>query len=281
MSVPSTLTIARRLVTRGLSVFPVPPPRLGARPGEPGDGKVPAMKWGTYQHRLPTPQELSQWFQCPRMNIAVVTGACSGVVVIDLDSEAALTWARAHLPQTPWQTETAKGLHLWFQHPGVPVANRARLATDAGKLLLDVRGDGGYVMAPGSVHATGHRYRCLGDWHVPRVQLPRFCPSWLDVPVATLHEEVTKHSTRAVVDAHVRARAYLAATPRPEIGHGSDLATFTAACRLVRGFALSELDTEHLLWEWAGDRPGWTRGWITQKVQSAHKHGKELIGALL
>ena len=55
-----------------------------------------------------------------------------------------------------------------------------------------------------------------------------------------------------------RAR-YLAAIPRPEIGAGSDVATLYAACRLVRGFALTRADAEALLWEWAGGRPGWTR----------------------
>jgi hypothetical protein len=77
-----------------------------------------------------------------------------------------------------------------------------------------------------------------------------------------------------------RARAYLAAIPRPEIGHGSDAATLNAACRLVRGFALAPADAEGLLWEWAGGRAGWTREWIAEKVGHAVRYGTEPIGAL-
>ena len=77
-----------------------------------------------------------------------------------------------------------------------------------------------------------------------------------------------------------RARKYLAAIPVPVIGHGSDTATLYAACRLVRGFGLTDSDASALLWEWAGNRPGWTRLWIDQKVKNAQQHGTEPIGAL-
>ena len=77
-----------------------------------------------------------------------------------------------------------------------------------------------------------------------------------------------------------RARRYLAAVPRPEIGRGSDSATLYAACRLTRGFGLSAVDAEALLWEWAGGRPGWTRGWLACKVAHAERYGSELIGSL-
>jgi hypothetical protein len=73
---------------------------------------------------------------------------------------------------------------------------------------------------------------------------------------------------------------YLAAIPPPDIGAGSDNATFYAACRLVRGFSLSASAAESLLWEWAGNRPGWTRDWIAQKVSNAETFGDEPIGAL-
>lgn len=77
-----------------------------------------------------------------------------------------------------------------------------------------------------------------------------------------------------------RARAYLAAIPRPEIGHGSDAAVLYAACRLVRGFGLSSTDATTLLWEWAGNRVGWTYDWVARKVVHAERYGTEPIGAL-
>ena len=77
-----------------------------------------------------------------------------------------------------------------------------------------------------------------------------------------------------------RARIYLAAIPRPQIGAGSDNATLYAACRLVRGFGLCAADAETLLWDWAGGRHGWTRDWVAKKVAHANRYGTEPMGAL-
>jgi hypothetical protein len=85
---------------------------------------------------------------------------------------------------------------------------------------------------------------------------------------------------RPTGDVVERARRYLAKIPQPEIGQGSDSATLYAACRLVRGLALSESETVALLEEWAGGRPGWTREWIGRKVAHAIKYGSEPVGAL-
>jgi hypothetical protein len=88
---------------------------------------------------------------------------------------------------------------------------------------------------------------------------------------------MVRHVRERVID---RARRYLAAIPAPEIGQGSDVATLSAACRLVRGFGLSPRDAEALLWDWAGSRPGWTRESIARKVAHAQRYGTEPIGAL-
>jgi bifunctional DNA primase/polymerase-like protein len=272
------LSVARALLARGLSVFPVPRPRRGAQPSEVGDGKTPAIGWRDYQTRLPTDAELVQWFSGATMNLAVVTGELSGVVVVDADSPEGLRWCTHHLPYTAWQTQTSRGFHLWYRHPGVRVPNRARIVTRDGRLAIDVRGDGGYVVSPGSVHASGAGYREGGDWTVSRDQLPRFWPGWLQR--SSRASTSRPSSPRPSGDVVGRARRYLAAVPRPEIGRGSDNATLYVACRLVRGFHLSTADAEALLWEWAGGRPGWTRDWIARKVAHAERYGTEPIGAL-
>ena len=66
----------------------------------------------------------------------------------------------------------------------------------------------------------------------------------------------------------------------PQIGQASDTATLSAACRLVRGFGLSESDATILLWDWAGGRSGWTHEWIARKVQNAVIYGTEPVGAM-
>jgi hypothetical protein len=246
--------------------------------GTPGDGKVPALAWRPYQMRLPTEREIHEWFIGAAMNLAVITGAISDVVVIDADELEARRWLVRRLPYTPWQTQTSRGFHLWYRHPGVRVPNLARLQTPEGRLKIDVRGDGGFVIAPGSVHASGAEYLEAGDWNEPRERVPVFWPGWLARPQRSTSSATT--APRPTGELVTRARAYLGAIPRPEIGCGSDVAVLSGACRLVRGFGLSAVDAEALLWEWAGGRPGWTRDWVTRKVAHAERYGTEPVGAL-
>ncbi len=262
---------ALALSHRGFSVIPIP------RPDAHHDGKVPAISWRQFQQRRATDDELSAWFAGAASNLAIVTGAVSNLVVVDADSRDGLRWCVRHLPYTPWQTKTARGFHLFFRHPGITIGNRAKLETRDGRIDVDVRGDGGYVIGPGSLHASGVEYIAAGDW--TRDDVPRFWTGWLQRrgrPAGP--SPPAGHPSGDIV---TRARRYLSTIPRPEIGHGSDERTLYAACRLVRGFGLSDADAEALLWMWAGGRPGWTRDWIARKVQHARRYGTEPIGGLV
>ena len=265
------------LSRRGLSVIPVPRPRPGVPVGRPGDGKVADLAWGQFQENPPTEDQIRSWF-ASEQNIAVITGRVSDVIVIDADSPSAVRWVMMNLPRTAWRTRTARGFHFWYGWPGVRVANRARVETRAGRLKLDVRGDHGYVIAPGSVHRTGAKYEFASDWSVAREQLPSFGP-WLARP-SRAAVVVLPPAYRPIGDVVERARRYLAAIPPPEIGRGSDQATLYAACRLTRGFGLPEVDATALLWDWAGGRSGWTPEWVARKVRNAVAYGTEPMGAL-
>lgn len=267
------LEMARHLHALGLCVIPVP------RPDGHHDGKRPSIAWSEFQKRQPTKAEITTWFGGMPMNIAIVCGAVSGIVVVDLDGKDACRWWVRHRPATPWRVRTGRGWHVYYGHAGTPIRNRARLETTEGRLPIDVRGDGGYVIGPGSIHVSGTEYEMVGDWSQPLDRLPRFWPGWIARPQPTRPSTPPTSSTAR--DVRVRARAYLAAIPRPEIGCGSDHATLYAACRLVRGFGLSPAEAEDLLWAWAGGRPGWTRNWIACKVRHAERYGTEPIGGLL
>ena len=111
------------------------------------------------------------------MNIAVATGSRSGIVVIDVDEEAGESSLRklekkhGALPETI-ETITGRGRHLWFRAPdGVVTRN------SAGKLGkgIDVRGEGGYVVAPPSVHPSGRAY----TWSVDCAKTLADPPAWL------------------------------------------------------------------------------------------------------
>lgn len=127
--------------------------------------------WATYQHRRPTPAELQEWRRrFPEANVGIVTGAISGVVVLDVDGPEGQVSLRAHhLSPTP-TVATGNGMHLYFRHPGRPVSNFARRLPG-----LDFRGDGGYVMAPPPIHPSGRRYAWvegLSPWDVELAPLP-------------------------------------------------------------------------------------------------------------
>lgn len=246
----------------GLSVIPVP------RPGGTHDGKRPIIAWKQYQQRRPTEQEIRRWFAGPSNN-AIVTGAVSGVVVVDVDSPEAVPWVKAHLVRTPWIVKTARGWHCYYRHPGVAIGNRAHLAG----MKLDVRGDGGYVIGPGSIHASGHIYRRTGDWWAPMKDLPVLNVALLERPAP---RPSAPPSVRPAGGMAERARKYLARVERPVVGQGSDAHTFRAACKLVRGFALPTGVAVELLSEWAPDFDRW---WLEKKIATAMAFGSEPFGA--
>jgi hypothetical protein len=104
----------------------------------------------------------------PDTGIAVRTGAESGLVVLDVDPQhggddtlAELLAAHGVLPITVECFTGGGGRHIYFRHPGGEVRN------SAGKVGpgLDIRGDGGYVVAPPSPHPSGRRYEWSVDGH--------------------------------------------------------------------------------------------------------------------
>ena len=121
------------------------------------DAKAPLLNWTEYQKRLPTGEELRGWFRrWPKANIAIVTGRVSGIVVVDLDSEEAATWAEREGLLNTACVQTARGVHAYFRYPeGRRIGNSVRVSG----MDIDIRADGGYVIAPPSLHITGSCYR--------------------------------------------------------------------------------------------------------------------------
>jgi hypothetical protein len=123
-----------------------------------GPDKRPLVRWEPFQLEPPHADQIDEWWRrWPEANIGVVTGQVSGVVVLDADGPEGLESLKAlHTPATTWLSRTGRGWHQWFAHPGVTIGNRAGVRPH-----LDVRGDGGYVVAPPSLHASGQRYEWL------------------------------------------------------------------------------------------------------------------------
>src|SRR2546422_133094 len=88
--------------------------------------KNPQLKtWKEYQHRAPTHHEVVEWFTTwPDAGVAILTGAGSGLVVIDIDSlegEQSLERVKGNVPTLT--NVTFKGRHLLFAYPGIRVSN--------------------------------------------------------------------------------------------------------------------------------------------------------------
>lgn len=118
------------------------------------------------------------WHHWGTANIGLATGSESGVVVLDVDPEhggEASLLALPPLPETVESLTGGGGRHLLFRHPGVEIRNKQSWAEYPG---LDVRGDGGYIVAPGSVHRSGREYEWEVMSHPDDVELAEL-PDWL------------------------------------------------------------------------------------------------------
>ena len=155
---------------RGWSVIPVRP-----------RSKIPLLRWEAFQSRLATEAELAAWFQAwPQANLGIVTGGVSGLAVLDVDPRHGGTtsleqWEQGHgaLPPTVEAVTGGGGRHLYFGMPPVALPNRVGLAAG-----IDLRAEGGMVLAPPSIHPSGAAYRWRPDCDPDTLAVAPL-PDWL------------------------------------------------------------------------------------------------------
>jgi putative DNA primase/helicase len=111
--------------------------------------------------------------------VGIATGAASRIFVLDVDprhggeeSLDSLIHKYGSLPGTLQVTTGGGGRHFYFKHPGGTVPNEVSILPG-----LDIRGDGGQVVAPPSLHISGRRYEWDGidAFNAPIVP----APAWL------------------------------------------------------------------------------------------------------
>lgn len=168
--VSPALAAARAYVAKGIAVFPVvawdAEPEKTRSGGTVQPGKSPASEKGL-KDATTDAQQVETWFsRNAALNIGIATGEKAGFWVLDIDGPegaatlAALEAEHGALPETPEQT-TARGRHICFQWDGSrPIRNSASRVG----AKIDVRGEGGYIVAAPSRHATGIYY----TWHPER-----------------------------------------------------------------------------------------------------------------
>jgi hypothetical protein len=134
-------------------------------------GRHPRVNWGelSFGDEVPRPE--------PGAGVGLKTGAHplgSDVFVVDLDSDEALEIfeTMGGAPDT-FTVATSRGYHLYFRHPGFHVKT---CAGDLGR-GIDIRGDGGIVVAPGSPHRSGATYTAINE--LPLADAPEWLLEWL------------------------------------------------------------------------------------------------------
>lgn len=161
-------------------------------------GKHPRTQGGL-KDASKDPQVITRWWRrWPDANVGIATGAVSGFWVLDIDTaggkagEDSLDYLQDELGPLPatWEQITGSGgRHMLFRYPGIPIKNKVGWMEG-----LDVRGDGGYIVAPPSVHASGRTYEWELEHHpaeIPMAMAPELWVSALTEP---------KQSTGQAVD---------------------------------------------------------------------------------
>jgi len=150
----NVLTEAIRLTTAGLSVVPV----------KPDGSKAPPSAWAQYQNRIASLTDILEWFTDDGYGLGVLGGKVSGnLEILDFDDketadafgmlvkEMGMTGLveRLVLVRTP-----SGGFHLYYRCP--TIEGNKKLAREIGPdggpgdILIETRGEAGYVLAPGS-----------------------------------------------------------------------------------------------------------------------------------
>ena len=177
-------TVALDYLNRGFSVIP-----LQNKQGVPGIG------WVWAETTYATKDQINQWFTTEKYQVGIVCGKISSVVVVDVDSPEALEACITRgFPDTP-KVETSRGHHYYFKWPGEYVKTLAPLTKNLPKDQqipdLDIRGDGGCIVAPPSIHEGGHQYVWCDGYSLDDLPLAEL-PKWI--------LEIANGRTAALVD---------------------------------------------------------------------------------
>jgi|GEM_PF-1608589 len=178
------LDAALAFAAQGVAVFP-------CKPGE----KVPACAHGCKDATTDPEQIRAWWTRNPDFNVAIATGSASKMAVADLDVKDGANGLDSLLTLEPHPLPTVcawtphDGCHRYHLMNGEPVRNRANVVPG-----VDVRGEGGYVLAPPSV-VDGKPYRwhtgaALGELELAPV------PEWMLEPKRQERQAVPPRTTR-------------------------------------------------------------------------------------
>jgi hypothetical protein len=170
----NSLSWALQYLGLGLSIFPLLP-----KAKKPAQG----FRWEALQHTLPKEEQVKSWFEGRDSNIALATGAISKLLVFDIDGTTAKCHAdhviqnrirqdtRNAITDTLWVETGGGGFHLLVRYDPVEfqldneaaseIKNAVLWRGKDGHSEIRLKSNGGYVVAPPSVHPSGSYYRFI------------------------------------------------------------------------------------------------------------------------
>lgn len=159
---------------RGWSVLPISPV-----------SKKPLLDWHDFQQRKPTEQEIDTWWRkYPAAGVGIITGKVSGLVVLDVDPDkgADPNYIYRTYPASIIARTGGGGGHFYYQYPEGQYVPNTVGKKDGKPTGYDLRAEGGYVVAPPSLHPSGRRYEWLETGKKPLPVPPKLLEMVLPKP---------------------------------------------------------------------------------------------------
>lgn len=153
----SWVEVGKDFLNRGFSIIAV------------GNDKKPLFSWKEFQSRRPTIEEIEEWVKMGSFaGFAIVTGKISNLFILDIDIGADVS--SLDIPDTVSVETGSGGKHYYFRYP-----KDINLGNSGGfRKKMDTRGEGGYVIAPPSLHPSGNTYKWIKSLENEIVEVPKW-----------------------------------------------------------------------------------------------------------
>ena len=242
---------ALHYLTLGMSVIPLKP-----------KSKEPLLNWKPYQSQRASESEIKEWFSTKGLapNVGVVTGVISQIAVVDLDGPEGIQQAMKLGLNSSLVTITGNGKQLWFKNTQNSDLSVGTIQ-NAVRILpgVDLRGEGGYVVVPPSIHPNGRRYRFNRPLSASVVEkLPPF-------PTALFAKDVQNSQTLMPVEVG-NPKGWIAKALE-DMTNGNIDDTLFRICSRLRNDGYTQSDCLLLLQPHA-QRVGATEGHLDDKIRN-------------
>ncbi|HNQ64719.1 MAG TPA: bifunctional DNA primase/polymerase [Smithella sp.] len=226
--------------------------------------KKPYFQWTDFQHRKASSDEIKAWWsKWPNAMIGIVTGQISGLFVVDCDTQKGFDTVQELLPDSleiPTARTPRGGWHLYFQYP-----------TDSGLTVqaaimpgVDIRGEGGYIIAAPSMNGNGKGYEWLDGLSLAEITPPPL-PNAL---LSAFNNIINNSIYRGEVKTEVSASKMF------ENGRRDNDLFHVSNCLVKGGMPKEEIEQvlEKLIFSW-GENPD--SKWIQAKIESAFQRANK------